>query len=76
MFRELDGAEEEIYGQGHGEGKEGTKFDSLLIASHFVSADHMTLEGGEVEEVREPHSPLCQTCDLLFGHAISSWAMH
>jgi hypothetical protein len=35
MFRELDGAEEEIYGQGHGEGKEGMKFDSLLIASHF-----------------------------------------
>ena len=32
----------------HNEGKEETKFDSLLIASHFRSADHMTLEGEEL----------------------------
>ena len=26
---------------------------------HFRSADHMMLEGGEVEEPWEPRSPLC-----------------
>lgn len=55
----------------HGEGKEETKFDSLLIASHFGSTDHMTLEGGEEEEAREA---LCQTSDS-FGSVISSRAM-
>ena len=43
MFWELEGVEQEIYGQGHGGWKEETKFDSLLIASHFGSADHMML---------------------------------
>jgi hypothetical protein len=36
--------------QGHGGWKEETKFNPMVIASHFGSADHMTLEGGEVKE--------------------------
>ena len=75
MFGELEGTEQEIYSQGHGGQKEGTKFNSLLIASHFGSADHMTLEGGEVAEAWEPCSPLYQTSDSLFGFTISSWAI-
>jgi hypothetical protein len=35
----------------------------------------MTLEGGEVEEPREPRTPLYQTSDSLFGSAICSRAM-
>jgi hypothetical protein len=62
---------DKIYDQGHGEGKEETKFNLLLIASHFESADHRTIEGEEVEEVQEA---LRQTSNS-FGSAISSQAM-
>ena len=55
----------------HDEGKEETKFNSLLITSHFMSTDHMTLEGGEEEDAREA---LFQTSDL-FGSIISSWVI-
>jgi hypothetical protein len=75
VFWELEGVEQEIYGQGHGGWKEETKFDSLLITSHFGSANHMTLESGEVEEAQEPHIPLYQTSDSWLRSAISSRVM-
>ena len=69
-MRSPEFAAEDILG-----GRNRSELECLLIASHFRTADHMTLEDGEVLSLRSLATPPVRLLYSQFGSAICSQAM-